>query len=94
MSVDFLNKQVNFEGSIMSNRQMINSLVRQGYKPKVSEVSSVKFNRRKYNQMDGYEQEEYEKKLNKTKKEYSAENSEGYSYKLSKKGYDYMLTLV
>lgn len=91
---DYLNKQVNFEGKIMTNKQMINALFSQGYKPTIKTVPKIKFDRRKYNQMDGYEQIEYDKKLAETKTEYSAENSEGSSYVLSKKGYEYMVSLI
>lgn len=56
------------DGNIMNFRDRIN----QGFyiKSEIALVSSVMWNRRKFNRMDDNEQKEYEEKLNKKKKEY------------------------
>lgn len=90
MNKEFLNRLVSFKGYVMTNKQMIDALIEDGYKPEIITVPKIKYNRRKYNRMDGTEQKEYEAKLKLTKTEYIAKNLEGSYYDITKKGYDYM----
>ena len=62
-------------------------------KGEIAEVSSVQYNRRKYNRMDAKEQKEYEEKMNIKKAEYRlySKNTDGCFSIVPKMVYDYFI---
>lgn len=88
-----LNRLVSFNGKVMPLREFIEDLRRQGYVPTMAEVPSVKWNRRRYNNMTAAEQEEFDKKYETLKQEYRAQKDNVF-YTISKTAYEYMQSLM
>lgn len=64
----------------------------EGYKPEIKEVPAVEYNRTKFNRLTGWEQQQYEKRLNEKKTEYRAIKDNSILV-LSKIEYDYFTSL-
>ena len=90
-----LEKSIRHNGKIMTKKEFIEDLINNGYKPEESEKNRVQFDRRKFNRMTNYwEQEEYEKKCNEIIKCFIIKNSEGWYHEISKAEFDYALTII
>lgn len=65
-----LSVQMNYRRfGVLTRRQFCEKMFELGAIPSIKQVPCVQYNRRKFNRMD-YEQQEYEKLLDKTKAEY------------------------
>jgi hypothetical protein len=88
-----LEKLIRHNGKIMTKKEFIEDLINNGYKPEESEKNRVQFDRRKFNRMTNYwEQEEYERKCNEKVKCFIIKNSEGCYYEISKAEFNYALS--
>jgi hypothetical protein len=96
-----LNQQVRHDGRIITRKEFLQELLADGYGAKADTVPVIEYNRRKYNNLTGKAQEDYEKRTQETKLEYviMKANDDGYSrvaYKITKLEYDYLqeVTLI
>lgn len=90
-----LEKLTRHNGKIITKKEFIEDLINNGYKPEESEKNRIQFDRRKFNRMTNYwEQEEYEKKCNEKIKCFTLKNSEGFYYEVSKAEFDYSLSYI
>lgn len=88
-----LEKLTRHNGKIITKKEFIEDLINSGYVPQESEKNRVQFDRRKFNRMTNYrEQEEYEKKCNEMIKCFIIKNSEGCFYEITKAEFDYSLS--
>ncbi len=58
----YLNKLIRWQGAIMTRKERINIILKKGAFWEVMEEPAVKWNRRKFNNMDTKEQAEYMKR--------------------------------
>lgn len=65
-----LNKNMNFDGKIMSRREWLKIKLAEGWEAEEKQVAAVQYDRRKFNRMNWQQQQEYEKRMAETKKEY------------------------
>lgn len=78
---------------IMSRRDFIDMVVNNDGHCEVKEVPSVRYNRRKWNRMYWDEQREYQKKMDKKKKEYRAfPKGDSTFFIITKTEYDYFIS--
>jgi hypothetical protein len=89
-----LEKLVKYDGKITTKKKFIEHLISNGYKPEESEKNKVQFDRRKFNRMNYFEQEDYEKKCNEKIKCFLMKNNEGYYHEISKAEFDFALTII
>lgn len=88
-----LEKLIRHNGRIMTKKEFIEDLINNGYKPEESQKNRIQFDRRKFNRMTNYlEQEEYEKKCNEMIKCFIIKNNEGCYYEISKSEFNYALS--
>lgn len=85
-------KLIRHEGVVMSEAKFVEWLCVNGYVPAIGQRPQVRYNRIKYNRLTGAEQVAYEKKCDTMIREYRAEK-DNHSYALTKKQYNYLLTL-
>lgn len=78
-------------GGIMTLKEM---LEKKAVKVMEEVIPKYQFNRRKFNQMYGYEQEIYEKKLKETKTAYYAYVTDTISFEIPKTAYEYYKTNI
>lgn len=88
-----LDKLVRYNGGVLTVKEYLHALKDTGYTPEVSEKSSVKYNRIKYNRMGYAEQQEYDRKLEKKIPMYIAINRDKVFNELSKLEFDYFSSL-
>lgn len=89
-----LNKQMNYNGEILTRSAWLKRCFKQGAFIVLSESPKIKFNRLKYNRMNGREQEQYEKQCSIMIPCYELhfKNESGF-YDITKTEYDYFLNL-
>ncbi len=87
-----LQNKIRYNGQIMTGAEYIKALYNEGYRPEIGQKPQIEFNRTKYNKMDGWQQEEYEKKCNTMIPCYKAVKG-GTSFLLSKAEFDYMQSI-
>lgn len=88
-----LDKLVRYNGGVLTVKEYLHALKDTGHTPEVSEKSSVKYNRAKYNRMGYAEQQEYDRKLEKMAPMYIAINSDRVFNELNKLEFDYFSSL-
>ena len=86
---NILDKKVNYNNRIYTRAQFIESILSTGGHTEVKQISSVQYNRVKYNRMNEREQAEFDKKLAIKKNEYRLYESESSFYELNKTEYNY-----
>lgn len=81
---------------VLTRRDFCKKMVELGALPKIDQVPSVKWNRRKFNRMDYKEQWEYEKRLTRTKPQYQLyyPDDTDTCAVVTKTEYDYFMSLV
>ena len=87
-----LNKVMRFDGIIMTRRDWLRAKMIEGWKVEEKEVPAIQFNRAKYNRMDGFEQQAYDKRLAEKKIEYrlTTDKEDGREfYVITKTEYEY-----
>jgi hypothetical protein len=95
-----LNQLIRHAGVTMTKREFIEYEHRNGAKVEEGTKPAAQWNRTRYNRMDGWQQAEYEKKLNETKPCYklytkaTEGNFPSVFFEISKTEYDYFLTLI
>lgn len=87
-----LDKEINYRGSRMTKRQMIEMLVRSEGQLKRDQFPKYIFSRAAYNRMDYNEQRQYEEKL-KTKMPYAVQLPDGSYYEITQTEAEYFLSL-
>lgn len=81
------------DGRIVTQKEWLNELVNEGYLPFEDTKPSVKWDRVKYNRMDGRQQEAYEKQYNTPIPAYWARSTDGL-YELNKTQFNYLYELT
>lgn len=87
-----LSSTIRYCNKIMCVDTWLIELKIEGYTPEIKEVPAVEYNRTKFNRMTGWEQEQYEKRLNEKKTQYRAVKDNSILV-LSKIEYDYFTSL-
>lgn len=67
-----LSSAIRYNNKVMCIDTWLIELKQEGYMPEVKQVPAVRYNRVKYNRMEGWEQEQYDKRLSEKKTEYRA----------------------
>lgn len=80
------------DGRIITAKEWLQELLNEGYLPFEDKKPSVKWNRVKYNRMDGRQQEAYDKQLNTLIPAYWARNG-SLMFELNKTQFNYLLEL-
>ena len=84
--------RVRHNGIVMTSREFIETLSKEGYRPEIGQKPRIEYSRTKYNRMEGWQQEEYERKCSEMIPYYKAVGEDS-SMPLEKYEYDYFLTL-
>ena len=87
-----LEKKINLNGRIITKKEFIKELIKEGYKPKEGERNRINYNRIHFNRMNGREQEEYLKKCDEKIPCFLMKNNEGCYYEISKAEFNYALS--
>lgn len=85
-----LDTRMQFSEGVMTRREWLLLRIGSGATASTAEVPSVKFNRVKYNRMEGGAQQEYDQKLAKTKTEYRIWQDSTF-WAVTKTEYDFFL---
>lgn len=88
-----LNTVLRYPDGIMTRAEWLKLAISKGASSETKQVPSVEYNRTKYNRMNGWEQEEYEKKMKIMKTDYRIKFPDGTFYSVSKTEHEHFKSL-
>jgi len=88
-----LNKLINYPEGLITRKQWLNIKFNEGCKASEETAPKYKFNRLKYNRMNGQDQEIYEAKMKQTKTAYELREKSNCFYDITKIEYNYFKAL-